>query len=41
MDKTAFLPKKAAFLQKNAGIRKIKGVLVLKAIRSQTTYCVC
>ena len=36
--KVLFLPKIAEFLQKIAGISKIKGVLVLKGIFSETTY---
>ena len=36
--KVLFLPKNAAFLQKNADISKIKGALVLTDIFSGTTY---
>ena len=36
--KVLFLPKNAAFLQRNAGISKIKRALVLKGIFPETTY---
>ena len=36
--KVLFLPKRANFLQKNADISKIKTVLVLKGIFSETAY---
>ena len=36
--KVLFLPKNAAFLQRNAGISKIKRALVLKVTFSETTY---
>ena len=36
--KVLFLPKNAAFLQRNADISKIKRALVLKGIFSKTTY---
>ena len=36
--KVLFLPKTAVFLQKNVDIRKIRRVLVLKAIFSETAH---
>ena len=36
--KVLFPPKNADFLQKDADISKIKGVLVIKGIFSETTY---
>ena len=36
--KVLFLPKNAAFLQRNADISKIKRALVLKVTFSETTY---
>ena len=36
--KVLFLPKNAAFLQRNAGISRIKRALVLKVTFSETTY---
>ena len=36
--KVLFLPKNAAFLQRNAGISRLKRALVLKVTFSETTY---